>query len=185
MICAYPADRKKPLIPVPYAEETMHGFEYQAASHMIRHGLVEEGLECVRAVRNRYDGKKRNPWNEMECGSNYVRSLASYALLLVYSGFIYDLYRHRIGFHPIEEGDYQFFWSVDTGFGTIQKENKTARLHVLYGKLEVGEFVTDTEGILEVLSGEKPVQYSVQGDTVLFDEIQNLDSGRDITVIYK
>ena len=45
--------------------------------------------------------------------------------------------------------------------------------------------VTDTEGILEVLSGEKPVQYSVQGDTVLFDEIQNLDSGRDITVIYK
>lgn len=185
MICAYPADRKKPLIPVPYAEETMHGFEYQAASHMIRHGLVEEGLECVKAVRNRYDGKKRNPWNEMECGSNYVRSLASYALLLVYSGFIYDLYRHRIGFHPIEEGDYQFFWSVDTGFGTIQKDNRTARLHVLYGKLEVGEFVTDTEGILEVLSGEKPVQYSVQGDTVLFDEIQNLDSGRDITVIYK
>ena len=45
--------------------------------------------------------------------------------------------------------------------------------------------MTDTEGILEVLSGEKPVQYSVQGDTVLFDEIQNLDSGRDITVIYK
>lgn len=185
MICAYPQDRKKPLIPVPYAEETMHGFEYQAASHMIRHGLKKEGLDCVRAVRSRYDGKKRNPWNEMECGSNYARSLASYALLLVYSGFIFDMYRHRIGFRPIEEGDYQFFWSLDTGFGTIQKENKTVRLNVLYGKLDVKEFVTDTEGLLEVLSGGIPVRYSVQGDMIQFEEIQKLDETRGLTVIYK
>ncbi|MEI3473172.1 MAG: GH116 family glycosyl hydrolase [Blautia faecis] len=58
IICSYPPDRAKPKIPVPYAEETMHGYEYQAASHMIMHRHEKEGLTCVAAVRSRYDGKK-------------------------------------------------------------------------------------------------------------------------------
>lgn len=72
LICAYPEDRRRPAISAPYAEETMHGFEYQAAAHMIQEGMVEEGMRLVTAVRDRYDGERRNPWNEMECGSNYA-----------------------------------------------------------------------------------------------------------------
>ena len=48
---------------------------------MIMTGLVDEGMTCVEAIRQRYDGERRNPWNEFECGSNYARSMASYALL--------------------------------------------------------------------------------------------------------
>ena len=40
-------------------------------------GLVDEGLEIVRAVRARHDGARRNPWNEVECGNHYARSLAT------------------------------------------------------------------------------------------------------------
>ena len=44
------------------------GIEYQVASHLIYEGLLEEGLSVVRAVRDRYDGFRRNPWDEVECG---------------------------------------------------------------------------------------------------------------------
>lgn len=53
----------------------MHGFEYQAAIHMLQLGRLEEGFAMIAAVRRRYDGVRRNPFNEMECGSNYARSM--------------------------------------------------------------------------------------------------------------
>lgn len=97
VICDWPEGKEKPVVPIPYAEETMHGFEYQAAVHMILNGMEEEGMNVVRGIRNRYDGEKRNPWNEFECGSNYARSMASYGLLLAYSGFKYDMRKGRMG----------------------------------------------------------------------------------------
>ena len=130
-ICDWPEGVEKPVVPIPYAEESMHGFEYQAATHMIRRGLEAEGLRVVRGVRDRYDGETRNPWNEIECGSNYARSMASYALLLSYSGFSFDLRRGRLGFRPLRPG--RFFWSCDGAWGTFRWEDGQARLEVLYG----------------------------------------------------
>lgn len=167
MICSYPEGRRKPFIPVPYAEETMHGFEYQAASHMIKRGLEKEGLACVEAVRSRYDGYKRNPWNEMECGSNYARSLASYVLLLAYSGFIYDVYHKKIGFKPLVKGDYCFFWSLDTGFGTVERAGDNITLRVSYGKLTVQELV------FESAFTEKIQRIQVEGDSVEEGQIED------------
>ena len=43
--------------------------------------MTEEGFRVVKAVRDRFDGEKRNLWNEFECGSNNARSMASYALI--------------------------------------------------------------------------------------------------------
>lgn len=139
VICSWPDGRQQPVIPVPYAQEVFTGFEYAAASLMIQSGLVEEGLEVVRAVRDRYDGEKRNPWNEIECGSNYARSMASYALLLAFSGFTFDLPQKAIGFHPIAgEGEtFQSFWSLGTGWGTYRQTPERVELTVLYGTLEI------------------------------------------------
>ena len=69
---------------MPYAEEVWTGLEYMLASHLIARGLVDEGLTIVRAARARHDGSRRNPWNEIECGSYYARSLSSYALVNAY-----------------------------------------------------------------------------------------------------
>lgn len=187
MICSYPAGRTKPLIPVPYAEETMHGFEYQAASHMIRHGLEQEGLTCVRAVRDRYDGEKRNPWNEMECGSNYARSLASYALLLAYSGFLYDMHRGRIGFLPLHDEQYRFFWSLDSGFGAVEKADGCISLAVLYGTLTIREYVADAGAVkavrlkTAVTPGDNrnfvAAPYHVRGTVITLDEPVTIGAG--------
>lgn len=182
MICSYPPGREKPLIPVPYAEETMHGYEYQAASHMIRRGLTDEGMARVKAVRNRYDGKKRNPWNEMECGSNYGRSLASYALLLVYSGFRFDAYYHLIGFHPLPKGDCQFFWSLDSGFGIFQRLGGILTLKVLYGSLVVAVLDIDCEGLVGMRYGDTALSFSETEEGLRLDRTITLTPGNALTI---
>ena len=89
VICSWPNEpgknsaSQKPVIPLPYSQETMCGFEYAAAALMLRHGLEEAGLKIAAAVRARYDGRRRNPWNEVDCGSNYARSMASFNKLCV------------------------------------------------------------------------------------------------------
>ena len=176
MICSYPPGREKPLIPVPYCEETMCGFEYQAACHMILHGLEEEGLTCVKAVRDRYDGAKRNPWNEIECGSHYSRSLASYGLLLAYSGFVFDMHRKKIGFHPIHGEPWRFFWSLDSGFGTVEKRDGNIFLKVLYGSLKLRRFETEEDVCHMTLNG-KNLSYRKEGQDIVFDDLLLLKKG--------
>lgn len=139
LICTWPEGRRKPAIPVPYGQEAMHGFEYAAAIQMIQSGLVDEGMEAVAAVRARYDGEKRNPWNEIECGNNYARSMASYALLQAFSGFHYNLADGEIGFDPIRtrKGRFRCFWSLDPAWGEFNARPASARLSVQRGALKL------------------------------------------------
>lgn len=144
MICTWPR-RERPAIPVPYATETMHGFEYQAACHLILRGFVEEGLEMVRAVRDRYDGHKRNPWNEIECGSNYARSMASYALLAAFSGFRSDLPDGTVRFAPLPfpGNEFRCFWSTGPAWGVYRRSAERDELEVLSGTLRLRRFELD------------------------------------------
>lgn len=139
VICDWPEGKYKPFVPVPYAEETMHGYEYQAACHMIQEGLVDEGLEIVRGVRDRYDGRKRNPWNEIECGSNYARSMASYALLLTYLGFGCDMSNGELSFDPVlgDSSEFSSFWSVSSAWGTFTVSEQTVTLGITEGAVEL------------------------------------------------
>lgn len=136
IICAYPNDTYKPVIPIPYCEEAMHGFEYQLAGLMISEGMIEEGLEIVRGVRGRYNGKNRNPWNEIECGSNYARSMASFALIPIFSGFYFDMPNKTIGFDPILKQPYfKAIWSLDCGWGVFEKEEAKTKILIKGGSL--------------------------------------------------
>ena len=79
---SWPRGREK--IPFPYFAEVMTGFEYVAATEMIFQGLDDEALTVIKAIRNRHEGLKRNPFNEPECGHNYARSMASWNCLLAW-----------------------------------------------------------------------------------------------------
>ncbi|WP_206098470.1 GH116 family glycosyl-hydrolase [Paenibacillus montanisoli] len=176
-----------PKVPVPYADETMNGFEYQAACHMIYEGLLEEGLTAVKAIRDRYDGERRNPWNEMECGSNYARSMASYALLLALSGFEYDSLKGHIGFNPQLNADaFSSFWSLNSAWGNFKHERGTIRFEVSYGTIALSSFGS------ELLAGKKKAEVQVDGmpaaitrsgNTILFAEQVKLDAGSQITIV--
>lgn len=139
VMCTYPAGTRKPAIPVPYCEESMNGFEYALAGLMLAEGKTEEGLAIVRAVRARYNGENRNPWGEMECGSNYARSMASFALLPILSGFQFDLPAGRIGFLPRVDGAFRCFFSVGSCYGVFERaESGRTVLTLSEGTLTLG-----------------------------------------------
>lgn len=160
----WPDISKKPKIPVPYSEECITGFEYAVADNMLQCGMEDKALEIVRAIRERYDGEKRNPWAEIECGASYARAMASYSFLLTYSGFIFDMPKKRIGFKPIKNGRY--FWSVDGAWGTVRCSGKDYEFTVLYGKIGLESFVTSLKSVSAVLINGNHVDYKTDKGTI-------------------
>jgi len=111
--------------PVLYRDEIWTGIEYQVAAHLIYEGMVREGLSIIRGVHDRYDGRRHNPWNEVECGDHYARSLASWGCLLALSGFLYDGPAGRLGFAPrLQADDFQAFFTAAEGWGSLHQHRK-------------------------------------------------------------
>jgi len=181
LICSFP--RSRPVVPIPYAEEAMHGFEYQVACHMIQEGMVDEGLRLVGAVRDRYDGEKRNPWNEVECGSNYARSMAAYSLLLALSGFEFDMTRGHIGFSPVRSsGRFGCLFSVDACWGKVSIDSDSVELAIHGGSLSLRSIAVGglgAVGAVEIVAGETTtaVSFSRDGSTVELTEPARIPSG--------
>ncbi len=184
VICAWPNGARKPAIPAPYSQETMNGFEYSAAIHMIMNGLVDEGMTAITAIRHRYDGERRNPWNEFECGNNYARSMASYALLNAFSGFEFDMTRGHIGFAPIRpnDGHFRTFWSLDSGWGTFEMTPDTFTLHQLYGELTLQSLrlPIDMQGISAIQLDQNNVTFSLAADLVHFSSPVTIRAGESL-----
>ena len=93
------------MVAPPYAEEVWGGIEYMSASHLIMHGLVDEGVDIVRATHRRHDGSRRNPWSDIECGSYYVRSMSAWQLVNAFSGLHTDFVAEALAFAPKVAGD--------------------------------------------------------------------------------
>lgn len=152
LLCSWPQGGR-PRLPFVYSDEVWTGIEYQVASHLIFEGYVDEGLTIVKAVRERHDGYKRNPWNEVECGHHYARSMASWAVLVALAGFKCDMVNKEIHFSPkINAGDFSTFWSTGTAWGIYwQKINEeTGKLEygvdVLYGNLDGVKIIVNEKG---------------------------------------
>jgi hypothetical protein len=106
---------------------------------LMAYGMLGEGIKVTAGVRDRYDGERRNPWNEIECGSNYARSMASWGAMIVLSGFSFDAVRGHIGFAPRlqDKGRFSSFWSGANAYGTVELGDGRIRVAVLGGGLEL------------------------------------------------
>jgi uncharacterized protein (DUF608 family) len=131
LLCSWP-EGGEPAYPFVYSDEVWTGIEYQVASHLIREDRAEEGLAVVRAVRERHDGEKRNPWNEFECGNHYARAMASWAVYESLCGVTVDL-TGRTGDVNGEgfavdpavdppEGEFRCFWVTGDAWGTYAED---------------------------------------------------------------
>ena len=141
LLCTWPRGGK-PTLPFVYSDEVWTGIEYQVASHLIAEGFVKEGLTIVKALRSRYDGRIRNPWNEYECGNYYARAMASYALLGALSGFRYSAAHKTLWFGPpVSIRPFNTFFCAATGFGAIELDGRSFRVQVLEGELQLERLV--------------------------------------------
>src|SRR4051812_39103106 len=145
LLCTWPRGNK-PTLPFVYSDEVWTGIEYQVASHLIAEGFVNEGLTIVKALRSRYDGRIRNPWNEYECGNYYARAMASYALLGALAGFRYSAVQQTLWLGPqLKIRPYKTFFCTASGYGTIQLDDRSIRVQLLEGGLDLKKLVL-TEG---------------------------------------
>jgi uncharacterized protein (DUF608 family) len=146
LLCSWP-DGKKPTLPFIYSDEVWTGTEYHVAAHLIREGLVREGLKMVRATRSRYDGLARNPFNEYECGSYYARAMSSFALVAALSGFRYSAVEQTLWLAPkLPIRPFRTFFSTASGYGTIMLEGRRLVIQVLEGKLAIKKIVVTVSG---------------------------------------
>jgi uncharacterized protein (DUF608 family) len=141
LVCTWPLGGR-PRLPFIYCDEVWTGIEYHVASHMMYEGLIDEGLAIVKGARDRHDGRRRNPWNEPECGNHYVRAMSSWSLLTALSGFSYDGTKKSIRFGPkIRREDFKCFFSTGTCWGEYRQRsrrgNTTISVRVLYGELHL------------------------------------------------
>jgi non-lysosomal glucosylceramidase len=139
VVCDY-GKAERPRIPFPYYAEVWTGLEYLAASQMIYAGMVREGIECVTQARARYDGERRNPWNEPECGHHYARAMSAWSTVLALSGFRYNGRSAAVAMLPrVNSAQFRCFWSTATGWGTFTLARNGgvagASLKVLSGSL--------------------------------------------------
>ena len=100
-------------------------------------GDVEQGLDIVRACRERYDGRVRNPFNEYECGHWYARAMSSYALLFGLSGARYDAVEKVLYVNPSIRGDFRCFFSTGKSYGTVGVRGGKAFYEPKSGELEI------------------------------------------------
>jgi non-lysosomal glucosylceramidase len=173
-----------------YLNETMNGFEYQASAHMIAEGMVKEGMAVIKTLDERYDGNKRNPLNEVECGDHYARSMASYGALIAISGFEHNGPRRHIGFAPrLTPENFRAPFVAAEGWGTfsqrLENGTLTAAIDVRHGKLALATIA---------LQHEHGTKVTVKrGDTILPASIKHngkrilitLDAPDEITAAEK
>jgi non-lysosomal glucosylceramidase len=140
LLCSWPFGGR-PELPFVYSDEVWSGIEYQVAAHLIFEGFIEEGLSIVKAVRERHDGYNRNPWNEVECGNHYARSMASWSVLIALSGYKFDLVKGEISFKPvINSENFSTFFSTGSSWGIYRQSRDSVtgeiiqNIEVLYGK---------------------------------------------------
>jgi len=145
VMCHYPPG-KRPAAPFPYFTCILAGFEFQVAVHMLFQGMISEGVEVIANVRKRYDGERRNPWDQAECGHHYARGMASWAAIQALSGFHYDGVEKTVAARPrIHRDNFRSFWSTPTAWGVLSQRRENQNAHFSLGI---------AEGSLTVLSVE-------------------------------
>jgi non-lysosomal glucosylceramidase len=162
VLCSWP-DGGRPALPFVYSDEVWTGVEYQVAANLIYRGLIEEGLAIARGVSDRYDGVRRNPWNQIEWGNHYSRAMASYALLLALSGFRYSAVEQSVTFTPrVNQQSFRCFFAAGSAWGTysqtVSRSAQDIQLDVLHGDVTLRQVQVKNETGAAVIRGSSSGQ---------------------------
>ena len=139
--CTWP-NNDPPNDPLIYYNEVWTGVEYEVGALCIYTGNLENALKILKSVRKRYDGSRRNPWNEIECGDHYIRAMSSWTLLHAFTGFRYnsELFQFHLG-PRVNSDNFTTFFVTENAWGQASQKIAEGKLSytlsVTYGELEI------------------------------------------------
>jgi non-lysosomal glucosylceramidase len=189
LLCSWP-NGGRPALPFVYSDEVWTGIEYQVAAHLIYQGLLEEGLAIVKGVSDRYDGVRRNPWNQIEWGNHYSRAMASYSVMLALSGFHYSAVDRSATFQPrVNAVNFQCFFAAGSGWGLYSQKRQggalTARIECRHGSLTLKHVVLE-KGSKAAVTGPDGslVACTVKsGSAVEFEQELTIPEGKSAVIV--
>jgi hypothetical protein len=105
---------------------------------------VKLSEDVVAAGRERFTGRRRNPFDEAECGHHYARAMASWGVFIALTGFTYDARSKVMGFAR-SDSPTQWFWSTGRAWGVLEQSpgpgSPVARLKVMKGTVALESLV--------------------------------------------
>lgn len=166
LMCTY-ENGKRPKRPFPYFNELMTGFEYTAAVGMIQDGDRTKAVTIIDAIRARYNGLRRNPFNEAECGHHYARAMASWSAFVAWNGFNYNAQSKTFTI-DLAEAEGSTFWSTGSASGAWRQQRTgsdlVAELTVTEGTIDIARI--STRGNVLTLGG---ASLRTAGDRIQID----------------
>lgn len=141
VMCTWPRGGR-PEVPTLYCDEMWTGVEYQVAAHCLAEGLTDQGTAIAEAVWTRHDGRRRNPFNEVECGDHYVRAMAGWSLFETALGLAWNQLDHtlRVG------DDGRFPVLTGSGWGEVEVDGQRTAVNCHRGRLDVRRVVRTRDG---------------------------------------
>lgn len=178
VMCAYPHG-ERPRVPFPYFAEVWSGSEYALAGLMFNMGMIAEGTQIVENTRRRFDGEKRNPWNEAECGYHYARPMSSWAPLVALSGFRFDGTERAVSARPlVNQDNFSSFWSAGNAWGSFSQRTQGGKMRFMLSVTEGdltckrvtvrAQKTSETAGTGKVRNAPLPYKIQHEGDEVTF-----------------
>jgi uncharacterized protein (DUF608 family) len=145
-ICSWPHGGK-PDVPTQYSDEVWSGLEYPLAGMLLFIGEIEAAMTILTDIRDRHDGTRRSPWNEIECGDHYARPMASWTLLEAASGYTYDATAADLTLLPrLTPDQFRGFFITGSGWGQVNCDGGQVELRLDYGSLRLAQLTLTTTG---------------------------------------
>ncbi|XP_057299681.1 uncharacterized protein LOC130630273 [Hydractinia symbiolongicarpus] len=142
-------DGDTPSNPLRYSSEwAWSGVIYPFAALLLTEGMTLEGLDVLKKTREMYDGTRRSPWNEIECGDHYSRPMSAFSLFVIASGQDWSFTQSgdvNLRFNPvISTQDFNGFFALGSCWGTFSQTRNTnnstsVKLKIEYGELKLAK----------------------------------------------
>jgi len=161
---------------VRYKSEVWTGIEYQVAGHMVYEGMVTEALAICRGIHERYQPARHNPFNEVECGDHYARTMASWGVYTALAGYEYDGPKGHLGFAPrLTPESFRAAFTAAEGWGTFAQKRdsqiQSERIELRWGRLSLRSLAftvpEDFRSVkVFVIAGARPIKidYTLKDD---------------------
>lgn len=162
------------------------GSEYYFAAQLLAEGMVDEGLQVITDVFDRYT-REGMRFNHIECNTHYSRAQSIYAAYDAWLGIDWDQPAQTLHLHP-KQFDNELHAPVITGacWGALHLQRDGLRLTIDSGRGRLRrlhlEGIDLVDGAVSAEVDGKAVAVERDGDVLVFAESLELTAGNTLQV---